>query len=94
MINHVTRHEYQGQNAANLMALGFDETDEFVTFKQAIKLPGLNGKVLKGIKSKATLVRYSRVEKVQDEKGKQTPKPIYFAVFHILDVLARRPKEI
>lgn len=91
MINFVTGYEYSGRNYTTLSMLGFDEDDAFVTFKQAIKLDGLNGKKLKGIKKAATLVRFSKTEKELDpETGKERPKPIYFSVFDIKDVLARK----
>ena len=90
MINYVTGYEYTGKNFETLCGLGFDEGDAFVTFKQAIKLDGISGKNLKGLKKAATLVRYSRTEKEQDENGKMVAKPIYFSVFNIKDVLARR----
>ena len=51
MINYVTGNEYSGSNANTLMALGFGEGDAFVTFKQAIKLDGISGKSLKGLKT-------------------------------------------
>ena len=90
MMNFVTGHEYSGKNAELLMDLGFDETDAFVTFKQAIKLDGISGKSLKGIKKAATLVRFSKTEKEADENGKMVAKPIYFSVFNVKEVLARR----
>lgn len=90
MINYVTGYEYSGKNADTLAGLGFDEGDAFVTFKQAIKLPGISGKQLKGIKKAASLVRFSKTEKEQDENGKMVAKPIYFSVFDIKEVLARR----
>jgi len=63
MFNAVTKHEYSGKNEAILAQLGFGEDDAFVTFKQAIKLDGVSGKALKGIKKAATLVRFSRTKK-------------------------------
>ena len=93
MFNAVTKHEYTGKNEAILAQLGFGEDDAFVTFKQAIKLDGLSGKALKGIKKAATLVRFSRTEKELDETGKLVAKPLYFSVFHLEDVLARRVEE-
>ena len=90
MMNAVTGTEYSGKNVDTLLAAGYDEGDLFVTFKQAIKLEGLSGKQLKGIKKAATLVRYSRTEKEQDEKGKMVAKPIYFSVFDLNEVLARK----
>jgi len=85
LINYITGNEYTGRNAA-----GFDYEDAFVTFKQAIKLDGISGKALKGIKKAASLVRFSKTEKVEDENGKLVAKPIYFSVFDIKEVLARR----
>ena len=90
MINYVTGHEYSGKNETTLLMAGYDEGDAFVTFKQAIKLDGISGKALKGIKKAASLVRFSKTEKVEDENGKLVAKPIYFSVFDIKEVLARR----
>jgi len=90
MQNFVTGYEYTGKNYDALAAMGYDESDAFVTFKQAIKLDGISGKALKGIKKAATLVRYSKTEKEQDENGKMVAKPIYFSVFDVKEVLARR----
>ena len=90
MFNHVTGHEYTGKNFTTLCMAGFEEGSEFVTFKQAIKLDGISGKDLKGIKKDATLVRFSSTERVEDENGKMTAKPVYFSVFSLDDVLARK----
>tara|TARA_A100001201_G_scaffold141379_2_gene136649 strand:- start:435 stop:707 length:273 start_codon:yes stop_codon:yes gene_type:complete len=89
MINHVTGHEYTGKNFSTLLAAGFEEGSEFVTFKQAIKLPGISGKKLKGIKKAASLVRFSKTEKVEED-GKMVAKPIYFSVFDLKEVLKRK----
>ena len=43
-----------------------------------------------GIKKAATLVRFSKTEKEADENGKMVSKPIYFSVFDIKDVMARK----
>lgn len=91
MINYVSGYAYSGRNAAMLAECGFGEDDAFVTFKQAVKLPGLTGKKLKGIKKAATLVRFSKTEtEIDPETGKERAKPIYFSVFNIADVLARK----
>lgn len=90
MFNAVTKHEYTGKNAATLCQLGFNDDDSFVTFKQAVKLDGITGKQLKGIKKAATLVRFSRTQKEQDEKGKMVAKAVYFSVFNYDDVMARK----
>lgn len=89
MINYITGHEYSGKNETTLLMAGYDEGDAFVTFKQAIKLDGITGKSLKGIKKAASLVRFSKTEKVEED-GKMVAKPIYFSVFDIKEVLARR----
>ena len=90
MKNAITGIEYTGQNFNTLDTLGYDENDSFVTFKQAIKIDGISGKQLKGIKKAATLVRFSKTEKEQDENGKMVSKPIYFSVFDFKDVMARK----
>ena len=90
MKNAITGIEYTGQNFNTLDTLGYDENDSFVTFKQAIKIDGISGKQLKGIKKAATLVRFSKTEKEQDENGKMVSKLIYFSVFDIKDVMARK----
>jgi antirestriction protein ArdC len=87
MMNYVTGYEYSGVNAATLAAVGVDAV---VTFKQAVKELGVSGKKLKGLKSCATLVRFSKNEKVEDEEGKTVPKPIYFSVFDANEVLKRK----
>ena len=90
MINYLTNYEYTGGNAIKLEQAGYDYDDAFVTFKQAIKLDGISGKALKGIKKAATLVRFSRTEQVQDENGKMVSKPIYFSVFDLKEVMKRK----
>ena len=90
MKNAITGNEYTGKNFDTLAGLGYDENDSFVTFKQAIKIDGISGKQLKGIKKAATLVRFSKTEKEQDENGKMVSKPIYFSVFDFKDVMARK----
>lgn len=90
MKNAITGNEYTGKNFDTLDALGYDENDSFVTFKQAIKIDGLSGKKLKGIKKAATLVRYSKTETEADENGKQVAKPIYFSVFDYKEVIKRK----
>ena len=88
MINYVTGNEYSGSNANTLMALGFGEGDAFVTFKQAIKLDGISGKSLKGLKKSASLIRFSK--ELDKDTGTWEKKPRYFSVFHIDAVLSRR----
>ena len=90
MMNAVTGTVYSGKNVETLLANGYDEGDLLVTFKQAIKLEGISGKALKGIKKAASLVRYSKTETETDETGKQVAKPIYFSVFDLNEVLARK----
>ena len=90
MINYVTGNEYTGQNAGILFDLGYDEGDAFVTFKQAIKLDGISGKALKGLKASAKLVRF--VKEKDPKTGKEEKKPRRYGVFDIKVVLARRAK--
>ena len=90
MQNAVTGTRYSGRNEETLLAAGYDEGDLFVTFKQAIALEGISGKALKGIKKAATLIRFSKTEKEQDESGNLVAKPIYFSVFDLNEVLARK----
>jgi len=87
MINYVTKREYTGKNAAILSEAGVNSV---VTFKQAVRDLGIPGKKLKGLTKCATLVRFSKTEKVEDENGKQTAKPIFFSVFDASAVLARK----
>ena len=86
MQNYITKREYTGANAATLAATG---ADQVLTFKQALSIEGVTGKKLKGIKKCATLIRFSSKDKVVDENGVEKPKPIFFAVFDVQDVLAR-----
>lgn len=90
MKNYVNGNEYSGRNEVLLLEAGYDYNDEFVTFKQAIKLDGISGKALAGLKKAATLVRFSKTETTVDESGDHVSKPIYYAVFDVNDVLARR----
>ena len=76
MKNFVTGYEYTGQNEAILAECGVESV---LTFKQAIKLKGLSGKKLKGLKKCATLIGYKTVE---TEEGKKEQKPFYFSVFN------------
>ena len=86
MKNYITKYEYTGANAATLAASG---SDEVMTFKQALTIEGMSGKKMKGIKKCATLVRFSKKDKVIDENGVEKPKPIFFSVFDAQDVLKR-----
>lgn len=85
MQNYVTGYEYTGQNADTLMAAGVEKV---LTFKQAIKLDGMNGKKMKGLKKCATLIGYKKSE-LDEETGKVVKKPFFFSVFDANAVLAR-----
>ena len=87
MINYLTKKEYTGQNIENLMSLGFDENDSFVTFKQALQIDGITGQSLKGIKKAATLFFIKKQE--DKETGKEVIIKKYFTVFNAKEVLAR-----
>ena len=83
MINYVTGYEYTGKNAEILMCL---DVEKVLTFKQMIKLKGMSGKKMKGLKKCATLIGYKTVT---DEEGKKEKKPFYFGVFDANAVLQR-----
>ena len=85
MENYLTKREYTGANVDTLLEAGYDEGDKFVTFKQALKLPEVTGKNLKGIKKAATLFFFKEEEdKVTGEKIKRKK---YFSVFDVKDVI-------
>jgi antirestriction protein ArdC len=91
MINYLTKNEYTGQNIDILMASGYQEGDSFLTFKQALKLDGVNGQTMKGLKKCATLMFVKEYE--DKETGKMVKKPKYFSVFDAKEILARINKE-
>lgn len=84
MKNYLTKKEYSGQNIDTLIEAGYNESDSFVTFKQALKLDGVTGKNLKGIKKAATLFFLKKEEDKKTKKEKTTRR--YFTVFSIKDV--------
>ncbi len=90
MMNHLTGYAYTGKNEAAILEAGYDHGDAFVTFKQALKVPGIVGKNLKGLKADVKLVRY--VWEKDPITGKEEKKPRYFGVFHINSILARKVK--
>ena len=85
--NEVTGHEYQGINVQTLASEGFEDGDTFITFKQAIKLPGMSGKKMKGLKKAATLMIIK--ERTDKETGEKKRLPSYFSVFDYKLVKAR-----
>lgn len=91
MKNYLTQREYTGQNFDTLVASGFTEDDSFLTFKQALKIEGISGKSLKGLKKAATLIMVR--EKEDKETGKKYKYPYYFSVFDAKQVLARTNKK-
>jgi antirestriction protein ArdC len=86
MKNYLTKREYSGQNVDTLFEAGYSESDQFVTFKQALKLEGVSGANLKGLKKAATLFFYKKEIDKETEKEKIVRK--YFTVFNIKDVFA------
>ena len=86
MMNYVTKREYTGINADILSDAGVDAV---VTFKQAIGL-GIPGAKLKGLKACAKLVRFDSKKKTDDEEDTGYKRPVYFSVFDIEEVLARK----
>ena len=87
MKNFITNRPYTGVNEGILAEAGVDAV---LTFKQALSLEGVSGKSLKGIKSCATLIRFSKNEEEVDENGVSKPKAIFFSVFDAADVVARQ----
>ena len=87
MKNYLTQREYTGENILTLESLGFNEDDSFVTFKQALKIDGITGQSLKGLKKAATLFFYK--EEKDKETGKKKSIRKYFTVFNAAEVLAR-----
>ena len=85
MQNYVTGNEYSGRNEVLLYDAGYEDGDQFVTFKQAVRDLKIAGKALKGIKAAASLVRF-----VKDDKEETGTRPVYFSVFEINQVLARK----
>ena len=85
--NEVSGHEYSGSNVAILASEGFEDGDTFITFKQAIKLPGMSGKKMKGLKKAATLMNIK--ERTDKETGEKKRLPSYFSVFDYKLVKAR-----
>ena len=80
-------YDYTGKNVDTLESLGYDDSDNFVTFKQALKIDGVSGKKLKGIKAAARLVMYKMKE--DEESGKKRLTPRFFSVFNVKDVMKR-----
>lgn len=91
MKNYLTKNEYTGQNWETLASLGFTESDEFVTFKQALKIDGVTGQTMKGLKKCASLMRFRTEE---DDDGNKVKKMYFYAVFNVKEVLANRDSEI
>lgn len=85
--NEVSGHEYQGINVVTLMSEGFEDGDTFITFKQAIKLPNMSGKKMKGLKKAATLMIIK--EREDKETGEKKRVPSYFTVFDFKQVKQR-----
>ena len=85
--NEVSGHEYQGINVSTLMSEGFEDGDTFITFKQAIKLPNMSGKKMKGLKKAATLMIIK--EREDKETGEKKRVPSYFSVFDFKQVKQR-----
>ena len=89
MNNFTTNQEYTGGNITTLEDAGFDETNEFATFKQAVKFFHLTGKELKGAKSVARLMKIVIKKQINKKTGQLEDKkvPITFAVFEKRELL-------
>ena len=84
MENYLTKREYTGADVDTLLENGYEEGSAFVTFKQALKLDGISGKDLKGLKKAATLFFFK--EKEDKETGEIVKERKFFNVFFIEDV--------
>ena len=89
MINFTTNKEYTGSNITTLEDAGFDDSNEFATFKQVVKHWNLTGKELKGAKSVARLMKIVIKKQINKKTGQLEDKkvPITFAVFEKSDLL-------
>ena len=66
MKNYITKKEYGSFNQGVLAEAGFNHGDEFLTFKQALKIDGITGQSMKGLKTVASLLmKVERPSKVQ-----------------------------
>tara|TARA_R100000773_G_C4218256_1_gene116748 strand:+ start:991 stop:1278 length:288 start_codon:yes stop_codon:yes gene_type:complete len=93
MKNYITKREYGSFNQGILAEAGFNQGDEFLTFKQALKIEGISGKSLKGLKTVASLLR--KVERPSKVKGKEDEMVVenkFYRVFYAPDVLNRIKK--
>ena len=87
MKNYITKKEYGSFNQGVLAEAGFNHGDEFLTFKQALKIDGITGQSMKGLKTVASLLM--KVERPSNVKGKE--KEIvnvikFFQVFYAPEV--------
>tara|TARA_R100001015_G_C4606010_1_gene161064 strand:- start:1071 stop:1355 length:285 start_codon:yes stop_codon:yes gene_type:complete len=87
LLNFTTNIEYTGQNIETLEGLG----SKFCTFNQAKKYFNIDGKLLKGAKSCARLVKVVEKEVFNKNGAKEKKKvPVYFSVFekkHLIKVI-------
>ena len=90
MNNFTTNTEYTGSNITTLEDAGFDESNEFATFKQAVKHWNLTGKELKGAKSVARLMKIVIKKQFNKKTGQLEDKkvPVTFSVFEKNELLA------
>ena len=91
MKNYLTRKSYGTWNSTQLFQAGYNMGSEFITFKQALKIDGITGKGLKGLKAVVTespLYTFREVES-KVTKGKMVKEKFYFRVFYAPEVLAR-----
>ena len=87
MKNYITQNDYSGANVDILSEAGFNEDDSFVTFKQALKIKGVSGKTLKGLKACATLFFFKEEE--DKATGEKVKVKKYFNVFDVKPILER-----
>jgi len=84
MNNFTTNLEYTGCNITTLMEAGYDDANEFATFRQVVADWNLTGKELKGAKACARLMT---IVLKKDKKGVEKKVPKYFNVFEKNELL-------
>ena len=90
MKNYITKKEYGSFNQGVLAEAGFNHGDEFLTFKQALKIDGITGQSMKGLKTVASLLmKVERPSKVKGKENEMVKVNKFYRVFYAPDVLNR-----
>lgn len=93
MRNYITKKEYGIYNQNVLAEAGYKYGDEFLTFKQALKIEGITGQSMKGLKTVASLLmKVERPSKVKGKEDEMVKENKFYRVFFAPDVLNRIKK--